>query len=123
MVMAITARPPRECATRRAACSVAAADIGDAGSTDGGASAANGGGAGGAGGSAGAGRAGAFVLKRTAVASTWSSVGGHRASARGWRRSLDRDALRALMAPPDPPKRRIGFVHPEDKSKKGAGSA
>jgi hypothetical protein len=33
------------------------------------------------------------------------------------------DALRALMTPPDPPKRPIGFVHPEDKSKKGAASA
>jgi len=32
------------------------------------------------------------------------------------------DALRALMAPPDPPKRPIGFVHSEDKSKKGSGS-
>jgi ORF6N domain len=30
------------------------------------------------------------------------------------------DALRALMAPPDPPKRPIGFVTPEDKSKKGS---
>jgi hypothetical protein len=30
------------------------------------------------------------------------------------------DALRALMTPPDPPKRPIGFVHPEDKSKKNA---
>ena len=28
------------------------------------------------------------------------------------------DALRELMTPPDPPKRPIGFVHPEDKSKK-----
>jgi hypothetical protein len=28
------------------------------------------------------------------------------------------DALRALMTPPDPPKRPIGFVTPEDKSKK-----
>ncbi len=27
------------------------------------------------------------------------------------------DALRALMTPPDPPKRPIGFVTPEDKSK------
>jgi hypothetical protein len=33
------------------------------------------------------------------------------------------DALRALMTPPDPPKRPIGFVHPQDKSKKGPGSA
>jgi hypothetical protein len=28
------------------------------------------------------------------------------------------DALRALMTPPDPPKRPIGFVTPEDKGKK-----
>jgi hypothetical protein len=28
------------------------------------------------------------------------------------------DALRQLMTPPDPPKRPIGFVTPEDKSKK-----
>lgn len=28
------------------------------------------------------------------------------------------DALRALMTPPDPPKRPIGFVTPEDKTKK-----
>jgi hypothetical protein len=28
------------------------------------------------------------------------------------------DALRELMTPPDPPKRPIGFVTPEDKSKK-----
>jgi hypothetical protein len=28
------------------------------------------------------------------------------------------DALRALMTPPDPPKRPIGFVSPEDKDKK-----
>ena len=28
------------------------------------------------------------------------------------------DALRELMTPPDPPKRPIGFVVPEDKSKK-----
>ena len=27
------------------------------------------------------------------------------------------DALRALMTPPDPPKRPIGFVTPEDKGK------
>jgi len=30
------------------------------------------------------------------------------------------DALRELMAPPDPPKRPMGFVTPEDKSKKVA---
>jgi len=29
------------------------------------------------------------------------------------------DALRELMAPPDPPKRSIGFVPPQDKDKKG----
>ncbi len=28
------------------------------------------------------------------------------------------DALRALMTPPDPPRRPIGFVHPEDKGTK-----
>jgi hypothetical protein len=28
------------------------------------------------------------------------------------------DALRELMTPPDPPKRPIGFISPEDKSKK-----
>jgi hypothetical protein len=28
------------------------------------------------------------------------------------------DALRELMAPPDPPKRPIGFISPEDKGKK-----
>jgi ORF6N domain len=33
------------------------------------------------------------------------------------------DALRALMTPPDPPKRPIGFVTPEDKGKKGSTSA
>jgi hypothetical protein len=31
------------------------------------------------------------------------------------------DALRALMTPPDPPKRPIGFVTPEDKNKKTSG--
>ena len=31
------------------------------------------------------------------------------------------DALRALMAPPDPPKRPIGFVHHVDKGKKASG--
>ncbi len=30
------------------------------------------------------------------------------------------DALRELMTPPDPPKRPIGFVTPEDKAKKGS---
>ena len=33
------------------------------------------------------------------------------------------DALRELMTPPDPPKRPIRFVTPEDKGKKGSGSA
>jgi hypothetical protein len=33
------------------------------------------------------------------------------------------DALRALMTPPDPPKRPIGFVTPDDKGKKGSASA
>jgi hypothetical protein len=28
------------------------------------------------------------------------------------------DALRELMTPPDPPKRPIGFINPEDKSSK-----
>ena len=33
------------------------------------------------------------------------------------------DALRELMTPPDPPKRPIGFVNPEEKgSKKTAGA-
>jgi ORF6N domain len=32
------------------------------------------------------------------------------------------DALRALMTPPDPPKRPIGFVTPEDKGKKISGA-
>lgn len=31
------------------------------------------------------------------------------------------DALRKLMTPPDPPKRPIGFVTPDDKSKKAKG--
>jgi hypothetical protein len=32
------------------------------------------------------------------------------------------DALRELMTPPDPPKRPIGFVTPEDKGKKSSGA-
>ncbi len=32
------------------------------------------------------------------------------------------EALRALMTPPDPPKRPIGFVTPEDKGKKAQGA-
>ena len=31
--------------------------------------------------------------------------------------------MRELMTPPDPPKRPIGFINPEDKRKKGSGSA
>jgi hypothetical protein len=30
--------------------------------------------------------------------------------------------LRELMTPPDPPKRPIGFINPEDKGKKGTGA-
>ncbi len=33
------------------------------------------------------------------------------------------DALRELMTPPDPPKRPIGFINPEDKGKKTSGAA
>jgi hypothetical protein len=33
------------------------------------------------------------------------------------------DALRELMTPPDPPRRPIGFVHPENKSKKTSSQA
>jgi hypothetical protein len=33
------------------------------------------------------------------------------------------DALRELMTPPDPPKRPIGFINPEDKGKKTGGKA
>ena len=33
------------------------------------------------------------------------------------------DALRELMTPPDPPKRRIGFISPEDKGKKTSSQA
>ena len=32
------------------------------------------------------------------------------------------DALRELMTPPDPPKRPIGFINPEDKGKKTSGA-
>jgi hypothetical protein len=32
------------------------------------------------------------------------------------------EALRELMTPPNPPKRPIGFVHPEDKGKKTSGA-
>ena len=33
------------------------------------------------------------------------------------------DAIRELMTPPDPPKRPIGFVTPEDKGKKSLASS
>jgi hypothetical protein len=33
------------------------------------------------------------------------------------------DALRELMTPPDPPKRPIGFINPEDKGSKKATGA
>ncbi|MBN8489536.1 MAG: hypothetical protein J0M20_17630 [Burkholderiales bacterium] len=33
------------------------------------------------------------------------------------------DSLRELMTPPDPPKRPIGFVTPDDMGKKGATTA
>lgn len=33
------------------------------------------------------------------------------------------DALRELMTPPEPPKRPIGFITPEDKKDKPKGSA
>jgi hypothetical protein len=33
------------------------------------------------------------------------------------------DAMRAMMTPPDPPKRPIGFVMPEDKDKKPRSAA
>ena len=32
------------------------------------------------------------------------------------------DALRELMTPPDPPKRPIGFINPEDQGKKTSGA-
>jgi hypothetical protein len=32
------------------------------------------------------------------------------------------DAMRELMTPPDPPKRPIGFINPEDKGKKTSGT-
>ena len=32
------------------------------------------------------------------------------------------DARCELMAPPDPPKRPIGFINPEDKGKKASGA-
>ena len=33
------------------------------------------------------------------------------------------DALRELMTPPEPPKRPIGFIAPEDKGKKTSGAS
>ncbi len=33
------------------------------------------------------------------------------------------DALRELMTPPDPPKRPIGFINPEDKARKKTSGA
>jgi hypothetical protein len=33
------------------------------------------------------------------------------------------DALRELMTPPDPPKRPIGFINPEDKASKKTSGA
>jgi uncharacterized protein YciW len=33
------------------------------------------------------------------------------------------DALRELMTPPDPPKRPIGFINPDDKGKKTSSQA
>jgi hypothetical protein len=33
------------------------------------------------------------------------------------------DALRQLMTPPDPPKRPIGFINPEDKASKKTSAA
>jgi hypothetical protein len=48
---------------------------------------------------------------------------GHDTFSRNTRNQLKQvfDALRELMTPPDPPKRPIGFVTPEDKGKKTAG--
>ena len=47
----------------------------------------------------------------------------HDAFSRNTRNQLKQvfDALRKLMTPPDPPKRPIGFVTPEDKGKKTTG--
>lgn len=46
----------------------------------------------------------------------------HEAFSRNTRAQLKQafDALRELMAPPDPPKRPMGFVTPEDKGRKSA---
>jgi hypothetical protein len=48
----------------------------------------------------------------------------HDTFSRGTRAQLAQvfDTLRQLMTPPDPPKRPIGFVNPEDKSRKPSGS-
>jgi hypothetical protein len=47
----------------------------------------------------------------------------HDAFSRNTRNQLKQvfDALRELMTPPDPPKRPIGFITPEDKGKKSSG--
>lgn len=47
---------------------------------------------------------------------------GHDTFSRNTRAQLKQvfDALRELMTPPEPPKRPIGFITPEDKDKKDA---
>ena len=49
---------------------------------------------------------------------------GHDAFSRNTRNQLKQvfDALRELMTPPDPPKRPIGFINPEDKGTKTSGT-
>ena len=49
---------------------------------------------------------------------------GHDTFSRNTRNQLKQvfDALRELMTPPDPPKRPIGFINPEDKGKKTSGA-
>jgi len=49
----------------------------------------------------------------------------HAAFSRNTRNQLKQvfDAIRDLMTPPDPPKRPIGFITPEDKGQKEQGSA
>jgi hypothetical protein len=48
----------------------------------------------------------------------------HDTFSRNTRQQLQRvfDALRQLTAPPDPPRRPIGFINPEDKGRKPSGS-
>jgi hypothetical protein len=48
----------------------------------------------------------------------------HDTFSRNTRNQLKRliEAVNQLMAPPDPPKRPIGFVTPEDKNKKTSGA-